>query len=172
MSDFLRPEVRDLLWRWRDVIIAFALLALGLWWGLRSYGVLAWIGYVVFGLGVIVALAGIQRARFRQSGNGAGVVQVNEARFSYFGPLNGGTMDINDLTQLALDPAAHPDAVWQLTGVGGQILAIPINATGAEDLFDVFARLPGIKTTDVLAVLSRTPNAHVVVWTRERPVLH
>jgi hypothetical protein len=51
-------------------------------------------------------------------------------------------------------------------------VAIPINAAGAEDLFDVFAALPGIKTNTVLDELSRTPDARVIVWSRDKPLLH
>ncbi|MBQ1203430.1 MAG: ABC transporter permease, partial [Loktanella sp.] len=47
-------------------------------------------------------------------------------------------------TELTLDPTSHPDPSWILSGVGGQRIAIPINAAGADDLFDVFAALPGI----------------------------
>lgn len=172
MSDFLRPEARAFLWRWRDTLVGLALIALGLWWGLRFFGALKWLGYVVILLGVTIAVAGVQRARFRQAGLGPGVVQINERRLSYFGPLDGGVMDVSDLMRLELDPTAHPDANWILTGVGGQRLCIPVNAAGAEDLFDVFAALPGIKTEQILAVLSRTPDARVVVWGRMRPVLH
>ncbi|KJZ18029.1 hypothetical protein [Loktanella sp. S4079] len=172
MSDFLRPEVRAFLWRWRDVLIGGALLLCGAWWGARAVGTVGWIGYVIAFIGVVFALAGAQRARFRQQGEGAGVVQINERRLSYFGPLDGGVMDVADLTKLELDPSAHPDPNWVLTGVGGQNLSIPVNAAGAEALFDVFAGLPGIKTTDMLTVLSRTPDARVTIWSRVRPVLH
>ncbi|WP_106746344.1 hypothetical protein [Yoonia maritima] len=172
MSDFLRPEVRAFLWRWRDTLIGIGLIVLGLWWGLRAFGAVQWLGYLVVLIGVVLAAAGVQRARFRQDGVGAGVVQINERRLSYYGPLDGGVIDVADLTKLELDPSAHPNPNWVLTGVGGQNLSIPINATGAEALFDVFAGLPGIKTGDMLDVLSRTPDARVTVWARVRPVLH
>jgi hypothetical protein len=100
------------------------------------------------------------------------VVQVRERRFAYFGPLDGGVMDVDDLRILEIDPTSHPSPSWVLTGEGGQRLAIPVNATGAEDLFDVFAALPDIKTQAMLDVLSRTPDARVVIWQRTRPLLH
>jgi hypothetical protein len=172
MSEFFRPEVRALLWRWRDTIAGVVLIALGLWWGLRAFGAVQWLGYVVIVGGIILTAAGVQRARFRQDGIGSGVVQINERRLSYFGPLDGGVIDVADLTKLELDPSGHPDPNWVLSGVGGQTLSIPINATGAEALFDVFAALPGIKTGDMLDVLSRTPDARVTIWARVRPLLH
>ena len=86
--------------------------------------------------------------------------------------MTGGILDLDDLTEVALDPRSYPDPSWILTGIGGQRIAIPINAAGADALFDVFAGLPGIKTGSVLDVLSRTPDALVVIWSRARPLLH
>ncbi len=172
MADFLRPEVRALAWRYRDMLLGLALVALGLFWGLRSFGILQWIGYGMVGLGAIWAVAGLQRARFRQEGDGPGVVQIRERRLAYFGPLDGGVMDVEDLTMLEIDPSSHPAPSWVLSGIGGQRIAIPINAAGAEELFDVFAALPGIKTHTVLDVLSRTPDARVTLWSKVKPLLH
>ncbi len=172
MAEFFRPEVRAFAWRWRDVLLGVALVLLGIWWRLGSVGIGQWLGYGMIGLGVIWALAGAQRARFRQDGDGPGVVQIRERRLAYFGPLDGGVIDVADLTMLELDPTAHPAPHWVLTGVGGQRIAIPINAKGAEELFDIFAGLPGIKTTTMLDVLSRTPDARVIIWSKVRPLLH
>lgn len=172
MSDFLRPEVRAFFWRWREVFSAGLVIALGLWWALGGVGITVWLGYVFIGIGAAWAYAGFQRARFAQDGTGPGVVQVRERRLGYFGPLDGGVIDVEDLTKLELDPASHPEPSWVLSGVGGQRIAIPINAKGADDLFDVFAALPGIKTETVLDVLSRTPDARVTLWSRVKPLLH
>ncbi len=172
MADFLRPEVRALAWRFRDMLIGAGLVMLGLFWGLRSIGILSWIGYGMVVLGIIWAIAGLQRARFRQDGDGPGVVQIRERRLAYFGPLDGGVMDVKDLTHLEIDPSSHPKPSWVLTGIGEQHIAIPVNATGAEDLFDIFASLPGIKTSAVLDVLSKTPDQRVTVWRRDKPLLH
>ncbi|EKD59716.1 MAG: hypothetical protein ACD_54C01179G0003, partial [uncultured bacterium] len=35
----------------------------------------------------------------------------------------------------------------------GQAILIPVDATGAERLFDAFASLPGMKTSDLVAAL-------------------
>lgn len=172
MADFLRPEVRALAWRYRDMLLGLILLALGLFWGLRSFGILQWIGYGLAAFGTIWAVAGVQLARFRQDGEGPGVVQIRERRLAYFGPLEGGVMDVDDLTMLEIDPGSYPAPSWVLSGVGGQRIAIPINAAGADDLFDVFAALPGIRTNTVLDVLSRTPDARVTLWSRVKPLLH
>lgn len=172
MADFLRPEARAFLWRWRDVWLGLAVVSFGLWWGLNSVGAVVWLGWLLTAAGGIWAAAGVQRGRFRQKGDGPGVVQIRERRLAYFGPLDGGVMDVNDLTLLELDPTAHPAPVWVLTGISGQRIAIPVNAAGAEALFDIFSALPDIKTGALLDVLSHTPDARVTVWQRDRPLLH
>ncbi|SEM69160.1 hypothetical protein SAMN04488003_103139 [Loktanella fryxellensis] len=171
MSDFMRPAARAALWRWREVLAALAVATLGLWWGLNSFGVVRWLGVVLVVAAAGLGAAGVQRARFRQDGQGPGVVSLDERRLVYMGPLTGGAMDVADLTRLDLDPAARP-AHWVLTGVGGQGLAIPVNADGAEVLFDVFAALPGIRSGELLAVLERTPGSRVTVWEKRRTLLH
>lgn len=172
MDDFLRPEVRALLYRWREVLLAGALLLWGLWWVLTGTGITTWLGYIFSLIGIGWGVAAMQRARFAQGDDGPGVVQIRERRLAYFGPLDGGIMDVADLSRLEIDPTSHPDPSWILTSIEGQVLAIPINAKGAEGLFDVFAALPDIKTHVVLDVLSHTPDARVTVWSRVRPLLH
>ncbi len=172
MGDFFRPEVRAFFWRWREVLLAGVVLLVGIWWALSGVGINVWLGYIFCLVGIAWAIAGVQRARFAQDGDGPGVVQIRERRLAYFGPLDGGIMDVADLSRLEIDPASHPDPSWVLTSIEGQILNIPINAKGAEDLFDVFAGLPDIKTNTVLDVLSHTPDARVTVWSRVKPLLH
>jgi hypothetical protein len=172
MADFFRPEVRALFWRWREVLLAGAAVALGLWWAWGGVGITVWLGYIAILIGIGWGMAALQRVRFAQGSDGAGVVQIRERRLAYFGPLDGGVMDVADLTKLELDPTSVPDPSWVLTGIGGQRMAIPINAKGSDGLFDVFAALPGIKTETMLDVLSRTPDARVIVWSRVKPLLH
>ena len=172
MAGFLRPEARATLWRWREVLAAAALGAIGLWWAIGSFGVLRWLGVALAVGAAALAVAGVQRARFRQDGQGPGIVKLDERRLVYMGPLTGGTLDVADMTRLELEPMAIPAPHWVLTGVGGQSLAIPVNAEGAEALFDVFAALPGVRSRAVLDVLERTPAARVTVWEKERTLLH
>ncbi len=172
MSSFMRPEARATLWRWREVIVGLALLAFGLWWVIGGFGVVRGIGFVICAVAIALILAGAQRSRFRQTGTGPGVVQVTERRLAYFGPLTGGTMDIEDVTRLELEPKARPAAHWIVSGMGGKRLEIPVNATGADDLFDLFGALPNLNTESMLTVLSRTPDARVLVWERTPDLLH
>ncbi|MEL6685500.1 MAG: hypothetical protein AAFN63_05605 [Pseudomonadota bacterium] len=172
MDDFFRPEVRAFFRLWREVLFAAAVVLFGLWWALTGTGITQWLGIIFIGLGIGWIIAADQRRRFAQDGDGPGVVQIRERRLAYFGPLDGGVMDMADLNRLEIDPSSRPDPSWVLTSIEGQVLSIPINAKGAEDLFDVFASLPEIKTSTVLDVLSHTPDARVTVWSRVKPLLH
>ena len=172
MSSFLRPEARASLWRWREVILGLAVICFGLWWVWGGFGIVRGIGFAIVIAGAALVVAGIQRGRFRQTGAGPGVVQVTERRLSYFGPLTGGTVDIDDIIRLELDPQAHPAPHWIVTSRGGHRLEIPVNAKGADALFDLFGALPNLQTETMLAVLSRTPDARVVIWEKTPDLLH
>ncbi len=172
MADFMRPEARATLWRWRETLAGLGLTAIGLWWTLGSFGIVRAIGIVMTIGAVILVIAGIQRARFRQGGQGPGVVQVAERRLAYMGPLNGGQMDIANLIRLELDPSAYPSATWVLTEIGGDSLSIPVDAQNAEALFDLFSSLKGIQTAALLDALSQTPDVRVTVWEKTPTLLH
>ena len=166
MSDLLRPEARAALWRWRELFLGGFIVVLGLWWALRSFGIMVWLGWAVVALGVMILVTGVQRLRFSRGGGGAGVVEVNERRIAYLGPLTGGVVDLDDLAQLELDGSGHP-AHWRLRPNVGAALAIPVDAEGADGLFDAFAALPGIQTERMLAAMKAAPRESVVVWAAE-----
>ncbi|UWR76681.1 hypothetical protein K4L04_01595 [Phaeobacter inhibens] len=170
---FIRPEARAVLWRWREMIAAAALGALGLLWALGSYGAQALLGWALLGLGVVIAVIGMQRMRFRLGGGGPGVVQVDEGQIAYFGPLTGGAVALSELERLTLDHAAKPPH-WLLDQPGQSALAIPVNATNTDALFDAFATLPGLRMERMLAELRKSGGHQVVIWERAptRPTVH
>lgn len=166
---FIRPEARAALWRLREVLAGAALGALGGWLAL-GYGLTVWLGYAALGVALALILVGIQRARFRTGGGGAGVVAIDEGQIGYFGPLTGGVLSLADLDRLTLDPSGSP-AHWVLEAGSVPALHIPVTAEGAEVLFDAFASLPGLRTERMLAELKRGGAHPVVIWERksERP---
>jgi hypothetical protein len=159
-TEGIRPEIREGLWRWREVIAALALTAVGLWWGLVSFGIVQWLGWGMAALGAGLAIAAAQKVRFRADGDGPGVVTLDERRVTYLGPLDGGVADLDLMVQLDITPAP----AWRLINGGGQHLDIPTNALGVEVLFDVFAALPGIKTEYMLSLLNSPRPAKMTVW--------
>lgn len=172
MADFFRPAAKAALWRWRDVIAGGLIALLGIWWAWTALGPVAWMGYITVIVGAAIIVTGIQRGRFRQGGEGPGVVQVIERRLAYFGPLSGGVMDLEELTRLQFDPTGHPDPNWVLTGPEAREIAIPITAKGADVLFDAFSTLPGIRTEKLLGVLNTQTSHSVVIWSRPQHLLH
>ena len=167
MADFLRPEARAALWRWREVLAAGALVVLGFWWGTGGHGILRWLGWAVALAGAAAAWAGWQRLRFARGGGGQGVVQIDEARVTYLGPFGGSAVDLGRLRRLELDRDARP-AHWWLTPGDGAALAIPVDAEGADRLIDAFAALPGLAPHRLIAALDRA-GGRETLWQREPP---
>lgn len=159
----LRPEAADRLRRGREVLAGAALVLLALWLGLASFGITRWVAIALGLAGLALAWTGAQRFRFAQGGGGPGVVTVDERRLVYWGPLTGGVMDMDGLARLDLDPGARP-AHWILTSLRGERLEVPVNAEGAESLFDLFAGLPGLPTEAMLGALQRTGGPPVTLW--------
>jgi len=168
---FIRSNARATLWRWREILIALAALAIGGFWVFASIGLLHWLGYVAMILGAVILATGLQRLRFQGGDGGPGVVHVDEAQVAYFGPLTGGTVALGEITALLLDPTMRP-AHWVLVQPGQDDLMVPLNAEGAEALFDAFATLPGIRTEYMLAQMKRSADQPVMIWQKSTLRLH
>ncbi|MEL6644502.1 MAG: hypothetical protein AAFQ79_11240 [Pseudomonadota bacterium] len=164
---FVRPEVIAGLRRWRETLAGVVALCLGAYWLLLGDGNIWILGAALSAGGTMLAVAGIQRARFRQGGGGAGVVRVVEGQLSYFGPFEGGVLDIDQLSRVALNGTS-----WELSHDAGPPLEIPTKAEGAEALFDIFANLPGLRTQDVLAALDAPASANRILWEKRPKRLH
>lgn len=156
----IRPELRDALWRWREVIGALGLAALGIWWALSSFGFSQWLGWSLMAFGLVLAFAGAQKVRFRPDSDGPGVVTLDERRVTYLGPVDGGVADLDLMVQLDLTTAP----AWRLINGDGHYLDIPTDARGVEMLFEVFTALPGIKTQHILNSLEQGRTAQMTVW--------
>lgn len=172
MKDFLRPEVQQALKRWHEALIGAAVALFGLWMVTGGIGITVWVGAAVIIGGLAFGLTGIQRGRFRQAGQGAGVVQIVEGQVSYFGPFTGGSIPISDLDLIELTPGSGDAAFWVLSALGHDTLRIPANAKGSDALFDVFAALPGIQTERMLRELMARPTQTVVIWQKPSCALH
>ncbi|MDZ7711245.1 MAG: hypothetical protein U5K36_15210 [Roseovarius sp.] len=171
----IRPQARAALWRWREALGSLAFAALGLWWVLGGIGIVHWLGWVLIAASAALMLAGVQRARFRGASGGPGVVVIDEGLIAYLGPHTGGTVALSEMTALALD-ATGPRR-WLLSQPGQPDLAIPLDAEGADALFDAFAALPGLRSGQIVAAMRRPAPGHHLLWQRagqgeERRRLH
>ncbi|WP_420012560.1 hypothetical protein [Tateyamaria sp.] len=167
---FIRPEATAAMWRWREVLVGIALAVLALWWLAGPQGLLGWVAPVLLVGARALIMVGLQRGRFRGAGGGLGAVIVDEGQITYFGPLTGGAVALRELARLSLDGAQRP-AHWHLEQADGPPLMIPVDAEGADALFDAFAALPGLRTERMLAQMRDTPETAVVIWERPRPTL-
>jgi hypothetical protein len=159
----IRPRARQTLLRWREALVAAALGALGLWWARTGFGIVEWLGWALVIAAAALGLAGVQRARFRRGAGGPGVVVVDEGLIAYLGPHTGGTVALSEISALALDPDGPH---WRLSQPDQADLRIPLDAEGAEALFDVFAALPGLRTGHVLARMRQPGPAPETLWQR------
>ncbi|MCV2883012.1 hypothetical protein [Actibacterium sp. XHP0104] len=168
----IRPELRAVLWRWREPLIGVGIAALGLWIVAHSFGITRYVGYAVIAAGMAVAVAGAQRARFSQAGDGPGLVEVDERAIRYFGPFSGGVAAVDDLTRIEILPAPRDGRYWRISSFSEPPLTIPADAQGAEALFDVFAALEGMNIEKLLRQLKTPCAGAVTVWTCPRTALH
>lgn len=155
------------MWRYRDAVIGVVVSIFGVGWAMSSVGFMTILGFSVSIAGALLIFAGIQRGRFRVDADGKGVVSVDEGQVTYFGPNRGGTVHVDDLMQVDLAPADEfaPERRWLLLSQGAdEPLEVPVNAVGAEHLFDVFAKLRGIRLQSMLDMVSDPPDHQVVIW--------
>ena len=149
----IRPELRDALWRWREVIAAAAVVALGLWVASGGGWVLVPFGLGLAGLAAGLAVQAWRRMRFAQGADAPGVVEVDEGQISYMGPALGGFVSVPELVEVRL-VTLRGRRLWRLRQADGQALLVPVDAAGAGALFDVFATLPGMDMPGLLAALA------------------
>jgi len=152
MGGLIRPEAQAALWRLREVFAAVGLAAVGLWLAALGGFVLVPLGAIVVMLAAGFGLLAWRRLRFAQGGDAPGVVELDEGQISYFGPDVGGAVALRELVELRLITAGGR-RMWRLRQDDGQALVIPVNAMGAERLFDAFAALPGMDTGVLVAAV-------------------
>ena len=149
---FIRPEVTDLIWRAREVIWASLVVALGLWLIALGGYLLIPMGLIVGGIGLVLAMTAFRRMRFQQDVAAPGIVELDEAQVGYLGPEVGGFLSLQELVELRM-LTLHGRRLWRLKQADGQALLIPVDAKGADRLYDAFANLPGMDTAALVAAL-------------------
>lgn len=152
---FFRPQALSALNQYREVLLAALFAAFGLWiagWGGPFFLI---VGLALLGLSGFLAIQALRRLRFRTSGAAPGIVQVDEGQISYMGPVMGGFVALPDLVELRL-VRMRGQRLWRLKQADGQTMLVPLDATGAEHLFDAFASLPGLTSADLVAALDNT----------------
>lgn len=149
----IRPAALATLSRWREVAFGGIITLLGLWIATRGGPILLAAGLALAVLGAGLTLTAFRRLRFQQDISAPGLVEVIEGEVRYFGPSFGGAVSLADLTEIRL-LALRGRRMWRLKQSDGQALLIPIDAAGAEALYDGFTSLPGLDMGAVLAALA------------------
>jgi hypothetical protein len=163
----IREEAQATLTRYREVIAAGAAGTVGLWLIALGGWLLIPVGGIVLGLAALWAISALRRLRFAQGVDAPGVVEIDEGQVGYLGPGLGGYVALPDLVELRLI-RLHGKRVWRLKQEDGQALLIPVEAAGAERLFDAFAVLPGLDGQALLAALDAAATDDRIVWRRDK----
>ena len=170
--EFVRPEIRLHVTRFRDAYLGIGVALVGVYLALIGLGIVPMVGMSLAIAGALLTFSGIQRGRFRTVGQGPGVVQVIEGQVTYFGPTLGGTIALDNLVKVELMAGADGRRTWVLRDASQTTLYIPVDAEGAEALFDSFASLERLKIEKMLGQLAALDHGSVTIWQAPRPVLH
>ena len=150
--NFIRPELADAIFQRREAIAGGALAVFGGWIASRGGLFYLPLGLALMALGAGWTVLAMRRLRFRQAGDAPGMVRVTEAQIAYMGPNVGGFVGLPDLAEIRL-LTLRGRRIWRLRQADGTELHIPVEAEGAEALFDAFAALPGMDTLALVAAL-------------------
>ena len=166
---FIRPKARREIERWSEVAAAVGAALVGTL--LMRMG-----GFLFLPVGALLTLLSLgwllnalRRLSFQRPVAAPGVVEVIEGQVGYFGPTFGGFVALDEVNELRLTDF-HGARQWRLRTLSGEVLLIPIDATGAEKLFDAFATLPGIDMAALSVALNRGAST-LPLWTRPAPRL-
>lgn len=173
---FIRPEARAFLIRWRQPLIGAAVLLLGLWFLVTEHGAVQILGAAGVALGLALVWDGCRRLQFPAPGGGAGVVEVDERRVTYFGPSGGASVSIDQLVLVRIRTTdAGPvvsDLFWEFVEDTGTVLVVPGDAENASALFDALSVLPGADYEAATQAALSTDPAVFDVWRAEPRKLH
>lgn len=164
----IRPDLARLIARWREVILALCLVAAGLWLVWLGGWVLGPLGFALAALGLAWARHAHARLRFARAVGAPGVVELDEAQLAYLGPETGAVLSLDEAEDLRL-LSLGGRRMWRLRQADGQAMLIPVDAAGADRLFDAFASLPGLDPTalsDALATFGEGTDEIRMIWRR------
>lgn len=154
----IRPETAATLHRWREVIGASALGAAGLYIASLGGLVLVPLGLALTALAAALGLQALRRLRFARDPSGPGMVEVDEAQITYLSALGGGAVSLRELSEIRL-VTRRGHRYWHLRQTDGTSLPVPVDAAGADALFDAFSTLPGLDTGALVAALAPATTA-------------
>ena len=172
---FVRPELREALYRWREPIASGALIAVGAWLSFVTTGVPRWLAVAMVGIGVLGLYTGLQRARIRPRSGGRGVVEVDEGQLRYLTGEGGTFLSLKSVTRIEIettgDGPGADDLFWIFVTPEGTT-RIPGAAPGSEKLVDALSFFEGARYEQVIAASSSTEPRLFIIWQKGRLLVH
>lgn len=170
--NWIRPEARAFIMKWREVAMGAILFAIGLNWTLTGYGLAPYVGAVLVLIGTAVLYTGWRRVQLPAGGGGPGVVEVTERQITYLSAQGGGALAVDGL--LRVEVATTPDGAltWHFLAEDGGRLDIPGAATGAEGLLDALVSLKGVNYDQASAAIRASGADRFLIWQRDQRLLH
>ncbi len=166
---FVRPDLSRRLARWSE--LASAVVAALIGGAIMRLG-----GFLFLPIGALLtllslgwAMTALRRLSFQREIAAPGIVEVIEGQVGYFGPTFGGFVALDDLVELRL-MEFHGAQHWRLKTALNEVLTIPVDATGADKLYDAFATLPGVDMAGLSSALD-AGTATLPLWRRPDPRL-
>lgn len=163
----IRPDAAATLSRWREALVGAVAMAAGLWLWLASRGLPALMGGVAVGIGAVLLLSGIRRARFATGAESPGLVEVDEGRITYLGPVMGGSVAIDDIDAVTFRRTTTGEAFWRIAHSAGPTLTIPEGAVGSDSLLDALVVLPGLDPGSMVRAVRQRAPVTIIVWRRQ-----
>ncbi len=166
MFNAIRPEVVAALRRYAQTLVGVGVALFGLWIVSVTFGFVIWFGYAVIAIGIALIVEGLRRARFAASatGDGPGIVEIDERRISWMSAHFGGAVEMDLLQTVEILVSEGGKPMWIFTQSDGQRLAVPAAAQGAEGIIDALSALHGLDFSAALKVLSSDSQQRVVLW--------
>ncbi|PIB26141.1 hypothetical protein BFP76_14390 [Amylibacter kogurei] len=166
--NFIRPELKELLMQWREVILLVAIVLISAVFFLTGTGLIRiiTIGLIVIGAGFLYPA--IRQARTAASKQSVGVVEITERRIRYLSPDMGAEISANDLTSVEIESrdvnTPLEDVSWIFRDKHGYTMRIPSGAEGARGLLDAISSLPGADLDAVVRAMGYPQKALFTIW--------
>ena len=161
---FVRPEAAAQLYRWREALAGGALLGLGLWLAWGRGGLPLFLGSAAALLGVFLIVSGLRHGFFQREGAAPGIVEVDEGRITYLGPILGGSVALADLRKITFRRTGNGEAFWRFESLDAPPLIIPAGAQGVEALIDACTVLPKFDAGVMVRAVQLRTKGERIIW--------
>jgi len=165
---FIRPELRNQIQRWREIIFAAGVVAVGIWVFSAGGPLFGLIGGIIALAGLGLGIIGWRRLRLNFGEGGLGVVEVDERQISYLLSYGGFSLSISEITAIEIHTNSlgpfSPDLFWVFKSIGQHPQSIPGNAVGAAKIYDVLASFDNVNFDRAIAATKSTEASVFQIW--------